>query len=252
MSEIIKDRLVILRTFDFGESSVIVVSLTRRHGKLRFLARGAKNGKSPFQGMLRTGNIGDAVFYNKAERGLQILKEIDTSPVFDAGGNDLAILCIFQAGLEVVDRSTIEDEYDEGLFDLLERFSTLLNRSADPWALLFSMEVQLLCMTGFYPSITECAGCKKLLVGKGVNIDPSRGSISCVRCAEDGSMHLSALSAGLLARMESNGTDLSVEMEIDPAERREIGRLLHNIFIHHVAGYKLPGALKILKGVDQQ
>ena len=252
MSEIIKDRLVILRTFDYGESSMIAVSLTRKHGKLRFLARGAKKVKSPFYGMLRTGNTGEAVFYIKNQRGLQTLKEIDTSSVVDAGGNNLDSLCIFQAGLEVVDRSTIEDEYDERFFDLLEGFITTLNRSPDPWAIFFSMEVQILCMTGIYPSITECDGCKRLLVGKGVNIDPSSGSVFCVRCSKEGSLRLSAQSAGLLAEMENNGTDLSAEMEIDPAGRREIGRLLHNIFIHHVDGYRLPGALKILKGVDQQ
>ncbi|MBN2185345.1 MAG: DNA repair protein RecO [Candidatus Krumholzibacteriota bacterium] len=252
MSEIIRDRLVILRTFDYGESSVIAVSLTRFHGKLRFLARGAKKAKSPFYGNLRTGNTGEAVFYIKSQRGLQTLKEIDTSSVFDAGGNDLDRLCIFQAGLEVVDRSTIEDEYDERFFDLLEGFITTLNRSPDPWALFFSMEVQILCMAGIYPSIRECSGCKRLLAGKGLNIDPLSGSVYCKSCSGEGSLHLSAQSAGLLAEMESNGTDLSAQMEIGPAGRREIGRLLHGIFVHHVDGYRLPGALKILKGVDQQ
>ncbi|MBN2070957.1 MAG: DNA repair protein RecO [Candidatus Krumholzibacteriota bacterium] len=252
MSEIIRDRLVILRTYDFGETSVIAVSLTRRHGKLRFIARGAKNGKNRYHGHLRTGNSGEAVFYNKPGRGLQILKEIETSSVFDSGSGDLERLCIFQAGIEVIDRSTIEEEDDTGLFDLFERFITRLDRSADPWAVFFAMEVRLLSMMGFYPSIDRCCLCKKSLAGKAANIDPVSGQVSCEKCCKGRLVHLSAGSTGILGKMETAETSLTEEMKIGRAERSEIGRMLHTVFLHHVAGYRLPGALKILKGVDQQ
>ncbi len=252
MTEIIKDRLVILRTFDYGESSVIAVSLTRRHGKLRFIARGAKKASSPYYGMLRTGNIGEAVLYVRDNRGLQSLKEIDAGSLFDAGARDLDALCIFQAGLELVDRSVIEDEYDERFFDLLEAFVTCLGGSADPWAVFFSMEVQVLCLLGVYPSFEDCAGCRMPLAGQGVNIDPSSGSVFCGSCSEEGSLPVSGRSAGLLEVMKSNGTALSAGLKLAAAEKREIGKALHSIFAHHVDGYRLPGAFRILKGVDKQ
>ena len=83
MSEILKDRAVVLRTYDYGETSLVVSFLTRSYGKVRMLAKGAKREKSSFAGALRTGNIGEIVFYFKPDRGLQLLKEIESGNVFE-------------------------------------------------------------------------------------------------------------------------------------------------------------------------
>jgi hypothetical protein len=40
------------------------------------------------------------------------------------------------------------------------------------------------------------------------------------------------------------------EMSLGADERKEIGRLLHRIYLHHVEGYRLPNALHLLKGVS--
>ncbi len=250
MSEILKDRLVILRNYDFGDSSIVVVSLTRRHGKLRFLAKGAKKGKSRFRGMLRTGNIGEIVYYNKTGRGLQLLKEIETSFALDTGAHDLDTLCIFQAGLEVMDRSTIAHEYDESLFDLLDLFISMLGRARDPWVLFFCLETRLLGITGFYPSFDSCGNCGKGLAGSSMNVNPSSGVVLCDDCSSGSMISVSAGSAELLGRMEKGGIMELLEARLDPDTRMEIGRLLHNLYLYHMEGYKLPNALNILKGVE--
>ncbi len=84
------------------------------------------------------------------------------------------------------------------------------------------------------------------------NIDPSSGSVFCGSCSEEGSLPVSGRSAGLLEVMKSNGTALSAGLKLAAAEKREIGKALHSIFAHHVDGYRLPGAFRILKGVDKQ
>jgi hypothetical protein len=38
--------------------------------------------------------------------------------------------------------------------------------------------------------------------------------------------------------------------ELEARERKEIGQLLHHIYLHHIEGYRLPNALHLLKGVS--
>ncbi|MCD6380272.1 DNA repair protein RecO [bacterium] len=175
MSKILKDYAVVLRTFDYGESSIIAVLLTRMNGKIRVLAKGAKRRKNGVSGSFMTGNICEIVFYSSVGRGLQILKEISCSSSFESVGKDLKRLSIFQAALQVVDRSVIELETDEGVFDLVENFSAILPLAVDPWAAFFIFEVKLLKLTGFFPSLTllECERCGKKLAGEDFGINAS-------------------------------------------------------------------------------
>jgi DNA repair protein RecO (recombination protein O) len=247
VSEILKDRAVVLRTYDYGETSLVVSFLTRSYGKIRLLAKGAKRKRNPFAGALRTGNIGEIVFYFKPDRGLQLLKEIESGNAFENAVEDLEKLCIFQAGLEVVDRSVIEREADERVYNLLEGFIGALPGAADPWVALFTLYVRLLTLLGVYPTISRCARCGTAL-GAGFRAAPQAGEITCDACGRDGALVVSADSAALLGMMAGGGFE---ELRMGRIERMEIGRFLHYLFMHHVEGYRLPNALNILKEVSR-
>lgn len=247
MRGIVKDRAVVLRTYEYGETSLVVSVLTRELGKVRLLAKGANRARSPFAGALRTGSIGEIIFYYKQDRGLQTLKEIESRNVFENYVEDLEKLCIFQAGLEVVDRSVIEREADERIFDLLEGFIEALPRAGDPWAVLFTLYVRLLNISGVYPSTAECAACGKELCG-GFRAVPQMGRITCRECGSEDSFWVSGESAVILRRMERGEFEGPA---LGPKERKEIGRYLHYLFLHHIEGYRLPSALTILKEVNR-
>ncbi|HSG27614.1 MAG TPA: DNA repair protein RecO, partial [Candidatus Krumholzibacterium sp.] len=140
MSRIIKESAVILKTFDFSESSLIAVTLTAEHGKIRVLAKGARRGRSPFQGVLRTGNIAEIVYYDKGGEGLRTLREAAAEYSFDTAGAELDRVCILQAGIEIVDRTSPERGADEGVFSVLEGFVRNIRAARDPWLLLFWLE----------------------------------------------------------------------------------------------------------------
>lgn len=247
VSGIVKDRAVVLRTYEYGETSLVVSVLTRGLGKVRLIAKGANRTGSPFAGALRTGSIGEIVFYYRQDRGLQTLKEVESRNVFENYVEDLEKLCIFQAGLEVVDRSVIEREADERIFDLLEGFIEALPRAGDPWAVLFTLYVGLLLVSGVYPSIADCASCGKEL-SAGFRAVPQTGRVTCGECGSEDSLHLSGRSAEILRMMERGEFEGPA---LEPVERKEIGRFLHYLFLHHIEGYRLPSALNILKEVNR-
>ncbi len=248
MAGIIKDRAVILRTYEFGESSLIAVALARDSGKIRLLAKGARRTRSPLYGGLKTGALGEIVYYSRRERDLQLLSEIDTRCLFDASVADLEKMCIFQAGLEIADHSIIEQETGRGEFDLLEMFIKKLLVCHDSWQLFFALEVRLLGLIGFLPSISMCDRCGKPVVEEVFGIDTHSGNVTCAACSGAETTKLSINSCRLLCRMVESGFEGVEETHISKSERREIGRVLHGLFAHHIDNYELPNALRLLKG----
>lgn len=249
MSEILKDRAMILRTFDFGDTSVVAVALTREHGKLRILAKGAKRRRSPFGGMLRTGSIGDIVLYYREGRGLQLLKEFSADEKTVVVTEDFVKLCLLQAGLELTDMAIVARESDPGTFDILEAFKTGLFASSAPWCIFFTLEVGLLKALGVMPNIEACTSCGRELSG-GCSVEPISGIVTCGRCAGEAAYPISLSSRALIFSMAGDPSHHGTDEEPGPRERKEIGQLLHHLFLHHVEGYRLPRALHLLKGVN--
>jgi len=246
LSGILKDRAVILRTWEYGETSLVVAVLTRGGGRSNFLAKGARRPGSQLHGRFRTGNIGEIVYYDKPGGGLRLIKEFSSASVLDSSNVGLECLCLFQAGLEIAGRASAGDEQEGAVFDLAEAFMTELAAGADPWSTFFVLEARLLSASGLMPEIERCDRCKKELAGCGFSVNPSSGAVECRSCAGGGEM-LSPESCELLGRLPAGfegmrGTALSQDA------RREIGTLLHRMLTHHMDGYRLPGSLGMLKG----
>jgi DNA repair protein RecO (recombination protein O) len=252
VSEIVKDRSIVLRTYAYGESSAVAVVLTRSHGKLRLLAKGARSSRSALQGSLRTGNVSEIVFYFRQERGLHLLKETGTVESFEAGAGDLERLCLFQAGLEIVDRSVVDRSADERIFDAIERFMLLLPAAADPWALFYALEIEVLKLAGSFPSTGACACCGAPLEHAPLSIEAASGLVCCPSCGGAKGRALSADASALVRRMDALGLEGVRGERMDRGVRREIGEIIHRLFVSHVEGYRLPLSLRLCKGVSGQ
>lgn len=247
MSAIRTDRAIVLRTIEFGETSLVVTALLRAAGRTGLLARGARRPGSPLQGRFRTGNLGELVYHAKEGRGLQTVREFSAAPVIDPARSGLDVLCLFQAGLEIVDRISAAGETGEGLFDLLERFLRSLPRCGDPWTAFYALEADLLGSAGLMPDLARCDRCKKSLAGCAFSVNPSTGMVTCGGC---GGPTLPAGSCRLLELAAGPDREALFAARPDPGARRELGALLHRLLEHHMAGYRLPAALSILRGKE--
>ena len=72
---IVRTDAVVLRTLDYSETSRIATLLTRSHGVVGALARGARRPTSTFGSTLQPMSAVQVVFYHRPGRGLQTLKE---------------------------------------------------------------------------------------------------------------------------------------------------------------------------------
>jgi len=152
-------RAIVLRRSDFRESSRIVTCLSREHGRLVGLAKGAHRPDSAFLGRLDFLNEVDATF--SADRGgLRLLERVRLvrerrslrEPRRYLAASHLAGLCDF---------AMPEGPPQPAVFDLLQGGLALLERcpAAAIGRVVLGLELRLLADLGALPDLHQCSAC---------------------------------------------------------------------------------------------
>ena len=130
---ILKDEALALRFYPFGNTSRIVVWLSRSYGKLATLAKGSQRERSAFLGQLDLFYTCEILFYAREQRNLHVLKEcapLETRAAFRSDWRACAAAS-YAAGL--LDRAMPFGPAPAGLFDLLaETLDHLAARTPGP------------------------------------------------------------------------------------------------------------------------
>lgn len=161
----IETEAIILRTYNLSEADKIVVCLTRSHGVVRAVARGARKLKSRFGAGLEPFTVVHASYYEKENRELVSLRhaEIQKS-YFHLAANEQVV-----QGLAYMSELTVEfappHEPNEKLFRMVRACLEALEQSPEQLpALVRYFEVWMLKLSGFLPDLRRCAECNKNLI----------------------------------------------------------------------------------------
>lgn len=222
---IVRTDAVVLRTLDYGETSRIATLLTRSHGVVGALARGARRTSSRFGATLQPMACIQAVLYVKPGRSLQTLTEtahLVRFPHLD--GRDLARLT---AGLRAVEAARLALEEGDAhplAFDRLVETLAYVDAAPDghapnavPW-----FQLRLAALLGVSPAIDRD---DLLAVGERGRLDLETGAVGP---DDDGAGGTAASRAALRAFAVFARTDLATagRLRLDAPTRREVEALV--------------------------
>ncbi|MES2810176.1 MAG: DNA repair protein RecO [Bacteroidota bacterium] len=148
-----KTRGIVLKTTDYGESSVIVQVFTEKLGLQSYIINGVKKPKAKIsRNMLQPLHLLDMVVYHKSAGNVQRISELKTSPVLQSIPYDVikSSMAIFLN--EVLYKSIKQQTADEHLFDFVFSAIEWLDHQSGGLAnfhLLFL--IKLTRYLGFYP-----------------------------------------------------------------------------------------------------
>ena len=151
-----RDEAVVLRTHKLGEADRIVTLLSRRHGKIRAVAKGVRRTGSRFGARLEPFMVVDAQFY--VGRTLDIVQQAESAGSYGADiVDDYARYTAANAMVEAADRLT---EHEAGLQHyllLVGALRSLARREHPPGLTLDSYLLRALSIAGWAPSFVDCA-----------------------------------------------------------------------------------------------
>src|SRR5690606_11018772 len=147
MSSEKKDAIVI-RQFDFSESSLIVTLFTRDFGKISGLAKGARRPKSALESALDLLAVCSIVFLHKSSEALDLLTEAKLLRPFRAANRDLSRLYAGYYIAELLGDLTENCDPHPELFDAADAALLALDQQGDPAAVVARFELTLLRFVG--------------------------------------------------------------------------------------------------------
>jgi DNA repair protein RecO (recombination protein O) len=159
LTPLVTDALV-LRTYDFGETSRIVVFLSRAHGKLRAVAKGARTPRSRYRSALEPLSEVRAALHGRegAElHGLGQCELLRSAVPVAAKGLEAALVLGYLA--ELLDAFCVEGDQEDKSYRLAVAVLRALEEGGDPLVLARYAEAWLLRLHGVYPQIDRCATC---------------------------------------------------------------------------------------------
>jgi len=151
MSITYKSEGIVLRRINFGEADKIITVYSKRYGKLTLLAKGIRRMTSRKRGNLEVFN--QVIFFAAKGKGMDIITETELVESFSSlRGNLHKVACAYQL-CEMVDKLTVEESEQDGVFELLsDNLKKLNNLSLENYSFfLGNFGLNLLKLLGFWP-----------------------------------------------------------------------------------------------------
>jgi DNA repair protein RecO (recombination protein O) len=216
-----RDEAVVLRTQRLGEADRIVSLLTRRHGRVRAVAKGVRRTKSKFGARLEPGTHVDLQLYEG--RSLDVVTQAETLAPYGATvAGDYARHTAGSAVLEAAERLSAEErEPALRLYLLLVgAMRTLAEASHDAPLVVDAFLLRALAAGGYEMALAACARCGQV-APSGVHraVLVPAGGVVCGDCRAPGTVLMSESGVRLLTALAEG--DWAYADASDARTRRE-------------------------------
>ena len=258
---ITKTDAMVLKSMRYRDSSKIVTFYTRRYGKIKAIAKGARDTKSKFGAALEPMTLSSLVLYKKEQRDLQLVSHCDIVKQYKRIHAEMARMSVALSALELVNQLTHDEEENLPLFSLLvNTFDTLEQAEMKFESLLYAFEIRIAALFGFALHLEKCISC-----GREVQIDTesvslmfdmAKGGISCPICSAargtsgvgGHSQHrLNAQTVAVLRQLSSLEFENIPTLQYLAAVGNELNETLRLYLQYHVEGLKPLKSAKVFQ-----
>lgn len=226
------DEALTLRHFDFGEADRIVSFFSRRHGKIRVVAKGARKLKSRFAGRLEPFHTVDIDYFGREHAQLFKLSGAEISRARSGLCDDFERYSRACYLIEMVELGLKEGDANPKAYLAAEAALGLIEKESRPreldWIIRF-FDVKFLSHIGYTPALDRCIACRAApKEGAPAAFDVERGGLLCPACRRGGrtTVPLSAGAAKFLSRIQTTEFSKAQRLKPSPALLEEIVRTI--------------------------
>tara|TARA_B100001996_G_scaffold140517_1_gene106852 strand:+ start:160 stop:849 length:690 start_codon:yes stop_codon:yes gene_type:complete len=225
---IIHTSAIVLKSFPYGDTSLIARCFSKDQGKISLIIKGARTKKSTKTAYFEPLSHIDIIYHHKPNRELQMVSKVSFIDYWSNILSDLRAVTLSVAILELTDKTLSFEDPHPNLFSTLKNVLQAFNeRSSDPNLLFWFYECALLSHLGFKPNLN--------------NHDFPGMSLPNLN---DGSNSILILSSLLSERLDN--------LPIDPItknERKIISKYLWMLLCYHFEGIHKVKSLKVTRNI---
>lgn len=251
---IVETEAVVLHAMDYGDTSKIVTLYSRKYGKIKVVAKGARNPKTnKFGSSLEPMTHSSIVLYKKEHKDLHLLSKSEIVTPFSRLQDDLEKMFTGLALIELVNMVMHDEEENEPVFSLLvDAFKNLDASVKNGINVLLAFMLRSFQQFGFGLSIDECLRCGRKTTQENfpfVLLRLSEGKFICSYCAEDSASSGIKISGEILKALyylQTHNLTQSTILEIDSTVRDSMFATLQAYLRYHIEGTRTLKSLSLL------
>ncbi len=153
---IVNTPAIVLKSFSYGESSLIARCFSKKNGKVSLIIKGAKRIKSSKASYFQPLNYIDIIYSHKMNRELQVISKVSFKQYWSKILVDLQKVSLAISILELTDKTISDNDPHLPLFITLKNVLAAYNNTlADPKVLFWFYECALLNNLGFQPNLED-------------------------------------------------------------------------------------------------
>ena len=147
---IVNTTAIVLKTFPYGETSLISRCFTKEKGKISFIIKGAQSKKNLLSPYFQPLSYIQIIYNENAKRELQIISKVNFVNIWMEISGSLKKMTLLQSILEITDFTLEKNDPHPGLFNILiEAINYFENNQFKENLIFWFYECELLSELGF-------------------------------------------------------------------------------------------------------
>lgn len=178
---LLKTSGIVIKQVNFSEADKILTILTRDHGKIQALAKGARKTKNPFLASTQLFCYSDFIFYQG--KSMIYVNQAELRESFYDLRTNLENLTYASYILELINIATQEHQREEKFFLLLVHTLKHItySKKMDINLIILAFQGKLIALSGYAPHLENCVSCGHSLNEK-IKISSKMGGLLCPKC----------------------------------------------------------------------
>jgi DNA repair protein RecO (recombination protein O) len=227
----------VLRSFDFRETSKIVVFFSKEYGKVKGILKGIRKDPRKFSTSLAPLSLNHIIFYKKRTSEIHLVSQCDLIDDFGISRGELKAYGFSSVAIELIDLLMPVEDSNPKVFDLIFDFLNTLKSHDQDTRPIFA--IKILALSGFKPHFDSCLGCDTKILHEAY-FSHNRGGLLCPRCLyqdKKAEMTLPGTIASILY-IEKSAWQNCLRLALLPSVKKQLEGIL-SCFVHFHVGRPL-------------
>ena len=230
-----KTRALVLKTFDFRETSLIVTFYTREFGKLQGLLKGIRAEPDKFASTLEPFSHNEIIFYHKRNSELHLVSACDLKENFSLLRNDMYRFGQASFMMELLSALSALEDKNEDMFNLALECLTFMDTNNIYDKIPTIYKIKALSSSGFKPHLNSCVSCNDKITSQS-KFSNSLGGLLCPNCFKK-DIRATWIFRGTIASImyiERNDLNTNLRLGLNPQVKRELDCILNSFIEYHL------------------
>lgn len=230
-----KSEAIVLKSFDYRETSRIATFFTKDYGKISGVMKGIRKDPRKFGSSVDKYSVNDLVYYHYSRSELHLISHCDMKQFYFLIRDDYKKNLAANYILELVDKIMQPEQANENVYRLMLRFLDQLQQDSDIDKLIHIFQIKVLRFSGFSPHLDSCVACGRRVSGR-VRFSSISGGLICSTCQTD-ETHYMFISPGTIStiqHIEAGNWSACLRLGITAGVRKELKFILNNFLVYHL------------------